>query len=108
MDEDIVDRTEVVIAYIGSDGDWDMVKESSGFRLSESCEYVDAVTTSVRNAVNFAMRAIQRREGEWRALLATLPCIRVNTLGDTFEPLSEENFTYQTEFPIRIYIQRLD
>lgn len=107
MDEDIVDTTEVVIAVVREDGDWDIVTESSGFRLSPSCEYVDAVTTSVNNAVSFALRAMQRREGEWRALLATLPCIRVNTLGDTFEPLSEDDFAYQTEFPIRIYLQKV-
>lgn len=108
MDEDIADNTEVVIAVVSSDGECDILSENSGFRLASDCEYVDAVTTSIRNATNFAMRAMQRRDGEWRALLATLPCIRVNTLGDTFEPESEENLSYQTEFPIRIYLQKVE
>ena len=108
MDEGFVDKTEVVIALVREDGDYEILGETSGFRVSPDCEYVDAVTTSVRNAVDHAMRAMQRRDGVWRALLATLPCIHVNTLGDTFSPVSDEDWSYQTEFPIRIYLQKVD
>lgn len=108
MDEGIVDKTEVVIALVREDGEYDILGDTSGFRLSPSCEYVDAVTTSVRNAVDYAVRAMQRRDGVWRAMLATLPCIHVNTLGDTFTPASDEDWSYQTEFPIRIYLQKVE
>lgn len=108
MNEEITDTTEVVIALVHEDGEYEILGDTSGFRLSPSCEYVDSVTTSVRNAVNFATRAMQRRDGVWRALLATLPCIHVNTLGDTFTPASEDNWSYQTEFPIRIYLQKVE
>jgi hypothetical protein len=108
MTDDIIDRSEVVIAFVREDGRCETVGSNSGFCVSPRLELVDVVTASVERAATTAHRAMQRRDGKWRALLATLPSIRVNTLGDTFSPNSEDDWSYRTEFPIRIYLERVE
>jgi hypothetical protein len=99
MSDDVWDKSEVVVARVFDDGEYESFRMDERRRTPASARYVDTVSSSLKTAVIHAKSILRGTGGV--AYLATLPEFRRNDQDDTF---GAEEGAYEVEFPFRTYV----